>query len=85
MPLQHAEDVDSQARSVAAFESLLKESSSDGLRAQMKRFFASAKTHRDIIERFGRFPHRNHILDRECTQEEIEFLRLPAAPFRGKS
>jgi len=85
MPLQHAEDIDLQARSVAAFESLLKETLGDGLRTQMKRFFASAKTHRGIIERFGRFPHRNHTLDRECTPQEIEFLRLPAAPFRGKS
>ena len=34
-----------------------------------------AQMHADIIERFGRFPHRNAVLGRESTKEEIEFLR----------
>ncbi|MDH3314931.1 MAG: DUF924 domain-containing protein [Gammaproteobacteria bacterium] len=84
MPLQHAEDGDAQRRSVEVFNALLEESP-DGLRTHIKRFLASARTHRDIIERFGRFPHRNEILGRECTQEEIEYQRAPAAPFRSKS
>lgn len=37
--------------------------------------------HRDIIERFGRYPHRNGILGRESTQEEIEFLTQPGSSF----
>jgi uncharacterized protein (DUF924 family) len=84
MPLQHAENGSAQRRSVKMFEALVDESP-DGLQTHMKRFLAAARTHRDIIERFGRFPHRNEILGRECTHAEIEFLRKPAAPFRSKS
>lgn len=40
-----------------------------------------AEKHRAIIERFGRFPHRNAALGRESTREEIEFLKLPASGF----
>ena len=83
LPLQHAEDGDVQRRSVDMFKAL-RDESSGGLRTCMKRFLASARTHRDIIQRFGRFPHRNEILGRECTRAEIEFLRAPAAPFRSK-
>ncbi|MEL7226022.1 MAG: DUF924 family protein, partial [Cyanobacteria bacterium J06576_12] len=37
--------------------------------------------HRDIIERFGRFPHRNEILGRESTPEEQVFLQQPGSRF----
>ncbi len=37
--------------------------------------------HKDIIEKFGRYPHRNDILDRESTAEEIEFLQQPGSRF----
>ncbi len=37
--------------------------------------------HRAIIERFGRYPHRNSILGRESTAEEVEFLKLPGSSF----
>jgi uncharacterized protein (DUF924 family) len=40
-----------------------------------------AHRHRAIIERFGRFPHRNAILGRRSTAEEIEFLRQPGSGF----
>ena len=40
-----------------------------------------AERHRDIIRRFGRFPHRNDLLGRENTAAEIEFLRLPGSRF----
>jgi len=40
-----------------------------------------AERHRDIIRRFGRFPHRNAILGRRSTPEEIEFLKLPGSGF----
>lgn len=83
MPLQHAENPAVQSRSVAAFQRLVEESPG-ALRPHMRRFLASAATHRDIIDRFGRFPHRNGVLGRECTRAEIEFLRMPAAPFRSK-
>lgn len=37
--------------------------------------------HKVIIDRFGRYPHRNNILGRESTAEEIEFLKLPGSGF----
>ncbi len=41
----------------------------------------SARKHRDVIKRFGRFPHRNHILNRESTPEEEAFLMTPGSSF----
>lgn len=41
----------------------------------------SAKSHRDIIDRFGRYPHRNAILGRTSTAEELEFLSQPGSSF----
>jgi len=40
-----------------------------------------AAGHRDIVERFGRFPHRNGILGRETTPEEAEFLKTEGSSF----
>ena len=40
-----------------------------------------AVRHRDIVRRFGRFPHRNAILGRDSTPEEIEFLKQPGSSF----
>lgn len=63
LPLEHAEDLDLQARCVRLFESL-----GDA------NFTRYAILHRDIIERFGRFPHRNALLGRISTPEELRFL-----------
>ena len=63
LPLEHAEDAEMQARSVRLFEGL-----GDA------NFTRYAILHRDIIERFGRFPHRNAILGRRSTPEELQFL-----------
>ena len=40
-----------------------------------------AEQHRDIIQRFGRFPHRNALLDRTSTPEEVAFLAGPGSSF----
>ncbi len=40
-----------------------------------------AERHRDIVKRFGRFPHRNALLGRESTPEELEFLTQPGSSF----
>jgi len=40
-----------------------------------------AHRHRDVIERFGRFPHRNSILGRQSTAEEIAFVQKPGSGF----
>lgn len=63
MPLMHSESMDDQDLSVAKFEAA-------GL-ANNVRF---ARHHRKIVERFGRFPHRNQILGRKSTQEELDWL-----------
>ena len=80
MPLMHAEDVDLQHECVAAFERLHASAPAD-----LVKFAANcldfAKRHAEIVERFGRFPHRNAILDRPSTPEEIEFLKQPGSSF----
>ena len=69
LPFEHAEDADVQARSVALFAPL----GTEHLRW--------AEAHKVIIGRFGHFPHRNAILGRTSTPEEIEFLRGPGSSF----
>jgi len=69
LPFQHAEDLAVQEQSVALYEEL---GLADGR--------ASAKQHRDIIKRFGRFPHRNAVLGRPSTADEIAFLENPDRP-----
>ena len=80
MPLMHAEDAALQQRCVAEFEALLAEAP-----AWAKGLFAGAvdyaKRHAAIVERFGRFPHRNAILGRASTPEEVAFLQQPGSSF----
>jgi len=75
LPFEHSEDLAMQDRAVALFSAL----------AQHGAAFASyldyAERHRDVIRRFGRFPHRNAILGRASTPEEIAFLARPGAGF----
>jgi len=66
MPYQHSENQVMQVRSVELFTSLGDEDNLD-----------FAIKHKEIIDRFGRFPHRNRMLGRESTTEEEEFLKEP--------
>jgi uncharacterized protein (DUF924 family) len=70
LPFEHSEKLDDQRRAVELIGNL-----GDGELLQY------AVAHRDIIARFGRFPHRNVILGRPSTTEEIEFLRQPGSAF----
>jgi len=70
LPLEHSETLADQERSLALFQAL-------GDPENLK----FARHHRDIIARFGRFPHRNAILGRESTPEELAFLEED--DFRG--
>lgn len=74
MPFEHAEDLELQHRSVALFEELLAHAPAAG-----RRLFSGgvdwAKSHRDEIERFGRFPGRNAALGRASTPAERDWLR----------
>jgi uncharacterized protein (DUF924 family) len=70
LPFEHAEDLADQHRAVALFEAL-----------GDPRLTRYAEAHRDLIARFGRFPHRNAVLGRESTPEEIESMRGPMGAF----
>ena len=80
MPLQHAEDLGLQRRSVEQFESLAAEAD-DAWRDYFAENVRYARLHHDIVERFGRFPHRNRILGRESTEEERRYLADGAPTF----
>ncbi len=82
MPLQHTESADLQERSVREFDRLLERIEPDR-RPHFKGFAEYARLHRDIIRRFGRFPHRNEVLGRENTDEEKLYL-LQGAPRFGQ-
>ncbi|QIB64450.1 DUF924 family protein [Kineobactrum salinum] len=80
LPLEHAEDRALQARSVALFRSLAARQPPEQA-ALFQGFVDYAERHRVIIERFGRFPHRNAVLGRPSTAEETEFLQQPGSSF----
>ncbi len=74
LPFEHSEDLEDQRFSVELFRGLSAEMGSEDL-------LGYAVRHLEIIERFGRFPHRNDILGRATTPEETEFLRGPDSSF----
>jgi uncharacterized protein (DUF924 family) len=75
LPFEHAEDLAMQQQALHLFAQLERdEPALDGL-------LVWAQRHHDVIERFGRFPHRNEALGRASTAEELEFLRQPGSSF----
>jgi uncharacterized protein (DUF924 family) len=70
LPFEHAEDKAAQARSVALMAAL-----GD---PELSKW---ADAHKAVIDRFGRFPHRNAVLGRPSTPEEVEFLKQPGSSF----
>lgn len=66
LPFMHSESLADQDRSVMLFET-----------ARLENNLKWARSHREIVRRFGRFPHRNKILGRESTPEEVEWLNSP--------
>jgi uncharacterized protein (DUF924 family) len=74
MPLQHAEARDVQDESVAAYRRLVMEAP-DALRDTFKSSLDYAERHQKVIHRFGRFPHRNKILGRASTPEELTYIK----------
>ncbi len=80
LPMEHSEDIEDQERSVELFRTLADEAPSEH-RALFGGYVDFAIRHRDIVGRFGRFPHRNKILGRESTPEEIAFLEEPGSSF----
>lgn len=74
LPLEHSENLDDQTESVRLYEQLRNI-------PELAETYDYAIRHRNIIERFGRFPHRNLMLDRPSTPEEVEFLKQPGSSF----
>jgi len=74
LPFEHSEDLVDQERSVVLFQAHGDET-----------MFDFAVRHRDVIARFGRFPHRNAILGRVSTPEELAFLQQPDSSFGGQT
>ncbi len=70
MPFQHSEEAGVQARSVVLYETL-------GLDGALD----FARRHKHVIDRFGRFPHRNRVLDRTSTEAELAYLEQPGGGF----
>lgn len=70
MPFMHSESKEIHNQSIVLFEELGEEKTTD-----------FAYKHKEIIDRFGRYPHRNNALNRESTAEEIEFLKQPGSSF----
>jgi uncharacterized protein (DUF924 family) len=82
MPLQHAESLEVQDESVAAFRRLLGEAPAE-LRGVFESSLSAAVEHRYLIERFGRFPDRNAALGRESEDREQDWLASEGQRFVG--
>jgi uncharacterized protein (DUF924 family) len=74
MPLMHSEDLTDQQRSVSLFQQLARDN-------PLVNAVSYATRHLEIIEQFSRFPHRNVILERSSTPEELAFLQQPGSSF----
>jgi uncharacterized protein (DUF924 family) len=83
LPLEHAEDLSTQQRSVAQFEELRGRTPA-GCESQFDGYLDYARRHRDVIQRFGRFPHRNAVLGRTSTPEERAYLESGGEHFGAK-
>jgi uncharacterized protein (DUF924 family) len=85
MPLMHSEDIESHK----LVDSILAETKTEleqlqgrkGSKMLLQGQFKAEKDHRDILDRFGRYPHRNRALGRVSTQEEKKFLEQGGATF----
>jgi len=80
LPLEHSEDADDQARCVDLMRGLA-DRVPESQRRTFEGFVDFALAHKRIVDRFGRFPHRNAILGRESTPEELGFLKQPGSSF----
>ncbi len=76
MPFMHSEDLERQNKAVTLFQELAQE------RHYLEKAFSPADRYKKIIERFGRLPHRNAVLGRASTPEEVEFLKQSGASFK---
>jgi uncharacterized protein (DUF924 family) len=81
LPIMHAEDVEQQRRSLDLYRRIREESSAE-LEPVLSLVGEAAQRHARIVERFGRYPHRNAVLGRETTPEEAEFMAQPGSSYQ---
>ncbi|MEO8059610.1 MAG: DUF924 family protein [Burkholderiales bacterium] len=75
LPFEHAEGIVMQEEALRLFTRLVASA------PELQTMLDYAQRHHDVVQRFGRFPHRNEILGRQATVEEIEFLKQPGSRF----
>lgn len=76
LPLEHSENIEHQNLSVELFGEMHKEVEGDeNLKPVAANFLKFAIEHQEIVKKFGRFPHRNDVLNRPSTEEELKFLK----------
>jgi uncharacterized protein (DUF924 family) len=86
MPLEHSEQLEHQEQCIALMRQLAADVAAEpnvepSRRDRFASFIDFAVRHRDIVARFGRFPHRNALLGRISSAEELEFLKQPGSSF----
>ncbi len=79
LPFVHSEDIELHVRAIQLFDRLIEQKPENS--AILTGFRSSAIEHRDIIKRFGRYPHRNEVLNRPSTDEETQYLQMGANRF----
>ncbi len=80
LPYEHSENIEDQKESLKLFEGILQDAPED-LKQSAESYLLFAKKHYDVVAEFGRFPHRNSLLGRESTNEEIKFLEAKGRGF----
>jgi len=80
LPFEHAEDQRMQARSLGCFQALVDDATPE-CREYCARALEFAQRHKAVIDRFGRFPHRNAALGRDSTAKELEYLERTPGGF----
>ena len=75
LPFEHAEGIGMQEEALRLFTRVVTEA------PELQSMLDYAQRHHDVVQRFGRFPHRNAILGRQSTAEEVEFLQQPGSRF----
>jgi uncharacterized protein (DUF924 family) len=80
LPLEHAESLAHQERAVRCFEDLFAAVPAEQQNT-FQEYLDFARRHREVIACFGRFPHRNKILGRQSTSDELAFLAQPGSSF----
>ena len=80
LPFEHSESLTDQDTAVSLIGAIRDQAAVDE-KELFENFFQFAWRHYQVIEQFGRYPHRNEILGRESTQAELEFLTKPGSSF----